>query len=353
MDAKENAAARRDGAVDLIKCAAIFGVLLIHCCAGHFANYEVGSNRWLAAAFYGSVSRWAVPAFLMCSGALMNDPDRDVSLKRLFSRYILRLAVALTAWSVFYELFRIFTLLWGTAPLDALLRDAASNLFYGTTYYHLYYFWFIFALYLTLPLTRLAVQYASEAEMRYLLALWFLSGGVIRTFHYFWPLDRMQSSLMYFSMSTGTLCPGLGLLGWYMRTHPPKRCFGGLLLYAAGLAVTMGATCLRSVRSGALDQMFLDGFGLFVLMMAVGVFRLCQWAAGRWPQMPRFVSFMSRASFCVYLIHPFFQYHAAPHRFLAMPVYWAVPLQAVVLLALSLAAYLVFRRIPLVKRWLI
>ena len=61
MDRK--AAPRRDGAVDLVKSLAICAVLLIHCSASHFANYGVGSNRWLAAAFYGSVSRWAVPAF--------------------------------------------------------------------------------------------------------------------------------------------------------------------------------------------------------------------------------------------------------------------------------------------------
>ncbi len=51
MDRK--AAPRRDGAVDLVKCLAICAVLLIHCSASHFANYGVGSNRWLAAAFYG------------------------------------------------------------------------------------------------------------------------------------------------------------------------------------------------------------------------------------------------------------------------------------------------------------
>ena len=132
MDRK--AAPRRDGAVDLVKCLAICAVLLIHCSASHFANYGVGSNRWLAAAFYGSVSRWAVPAFLLCSGALMNDPARDVSVRRLFSRYLLRLLAALAAWGVFYELFRMFTLR-GSAPLGTLLRGAAENLFYGNTYY--------------------------------------------------------------------------------------------------------------------------------------------------------------------------------------------------------------------------
>lgn len=350
MDRK--VAPQRDGAVDLVKCLAICAVLLIHCSANHFANYDVGSNRWLATAFYGGVSRWAVPAFLLCSGALMNDPARDVSLGRLFSRYLLRLLAALAAWGVFYELFRAFTLR-GSAPLGTLLQNAAKNLFYGNTYYHLYYFYFVFALYLTLPLTRLAARFASDGEQRYILAVWFLAGGVLRFFKSFWPLSQMQSSLLYFVIPAAALCPGLGLLGWYMRCHPPKSWAGGLGLFAVGFAVTFWGTWRRSAQAGTLDQFYLDGFGLFVLVMAAGVFRLCQWADGRWTRLPRAVGFLSAASFCVYLVHPFFQYLAAPERFLALPVYWSVPLQAAALLALSLLAYLVLRRTPVVNRWLI
>lgn len=339
---------QRDNAMDLVKCLAICAVLFIHCSANHFANYEVGSHRWLATAFYGSVSRWAVPTFLLCGGALMNDPEREVSLKKLFSRYLLRLFAALMAWAVFYELFRMFTL-----PGEMRLQNAVSNLFYGNTYYHLYYFYFAFAQYLCLPLTRLAARFASDGELRYILVIWFISGGLFRFFQFFWPLNRMQMSLLYFVMPVAFLCPGLGLLGWYMRCHPPRSWVGPLMLFAGGFAVTVLGTWHRSIRAGALDQFYLDGFGLFVLVMAVSVFRLGQWVGGHWSQPPRAVRFLSAASFCVYLIHPFFQALVLPDRFLSLPVYWSVPLQAAVLLALSLAAYLVLRRIPFVKRWLI
>ena len=342
---------RRDGAVDLVKALAICAVLLIHISSSYLEGYAVGSYRWLASVFYGSVGRWAVPAFLLCSGALMNDPARDVSLRKLFSKYLLRLAAAFVVWAVFYEGFRI-VIYQGEAPLGELLWDAARNLFYGSTYYHLYYFWFIFALYLTLPLTRLLVRCASEGELRYLLLLWLLCGGVIRSFRYFWPLNQMQSSWMRFSIPAAVVCPGLGLLGWYMRTHPPKNCLGGLLLFAAGFAGTVEGTCLRSLQAGALDKMFLDGFCLFSIMMAAGVFRVCQWAGGRWKRMPGIVTVLSGASFCVYLIHPFFQYYVK-EWFAAMVVYWAVPLLELVLLALSLAAYGILKRVPVVNRWLI
>ena len=348
-----NLSPRRDGAVDLAKCLAICAVLVIHCASGHFGNYEVGANRWLAADFYGSVSRWAVPVFLMCSGALMNDPARDVPLKKLFSKYLLRLLAALAVWAAFYEAFRIVAFPNGE-PLGARLAEAAENLFYCKTYYHLYYFYFAFALYLTLPLTRLIARHASDGELRYVLLLWFLAGGVIRFFKFFWPLNQMRDySPVFFSIPACVMCPGLGLGGWYMRRHPPENCAGGLLLFGAGFAVTALGTWRRSAAAGTLDQFYLDAFGLFSLLMGIGVFRLCQWAAGRWSQPPGPVRFLSAASFCVYLVHPVFQHYLTPDNFLAMPVYWAVPLQAAALLALSLAAYLLLRRVPWVNRWLI
>ena len=163
----------------------------------------------------------------------------------------------------------------------------------------------------------------------------------------------MQSSLLYFVLPAAAICPGLGLLGWYMRCHPPRSWAEGLGLFAGGFAVTFLGTWGRSVEAGALDQFYLDGFGLFVLVMAAGVFRLCQWAASRWTRLPKAVGFLSAASFCVYLVHPFFQYLAVPDRFLALPVYWSVPLQAALLLGLSLLTYLGLRRVPVVSRWLI
>lgn len=341
---------RRDGAVDLAKALAICAVVLIHCSANHFAHHPADSFQWLAACFWGSVSRWAVPVFLLCSGALMNAPGRDLPLKKLFSRYLLRLALALAVWAGLYELLRIY-MGRGGAPLSQLAVQSAQNWLTGTTYYHLYYFYFAIALYLALPLTRLIARHASRAELRYLLALWFLAGSVIPFCRYFPPFDQLGASLLRYSLPAIFLSPGLGLLGWYLGQHPPKSCREGLVLFLAGFGVTFLGTWRRSAAAGELDQFFLDGFGLFVLLMAAGVFRLCQ-RLGR-DGVPEPVLYLSRASFCVYLIHPYFQWLTRQAFFETLSPVWAVPAQALLLLGLSAAAYEVLRRVPVVSRWII
>lgn len=341
---------RRDGAVDLAKALAVCAVVLIHCSANHFAHHPTGSFQWLAACFWGSVSRWAVPVFLLCSGALMNAPERDLPLKKLFSRYLLRLALALAVWAGFYELLRIY-ISRGSAPLGQLAVQSVKNWLTGNTYYHLYYFYFAIALYLALPLTRLIAKRASRAEARYLLILWFLAGCVLPFCRYFPPFDQMGASVLRYVLPAIFLAPGLGLLGWYLGQHPPKSSLEGLGLFLAGFVVTFLGTWRRSAASGELDQFFLDGFGPFVLLMAVGVLRLCQ-RLGR-DGVPGPVLYLSRASFCVYLVHPYFQWLTRQAFFESLPPVWAVPVQAVLLLSLSAAVYELLRRAPVVNRWLI
>lgn len=261
--------------MDFAKTAAIGAVLLIHCSANHFARFEIGSLSWLATNFFGTVGRWAVPLFLLCSGAIMNGPAKKIPLKKLFSKYLLRLFLFLTASSLLYEAVGVLRAQTAVS-LPEFLLGAGRNLLYGNSHYHLYFFWFIFALYLALPLTQLVVGFASEQEYRHIILAFFVCGAVLPFLQYYPPVSQMYSSLLYFVLPVAFFCPGLGLIGWYLRLHPPKRLSGPFLLYLGGLTVTFVGTWIRSSQSGTLDGLYLGGFSLFVVIMAIAVFRLCQ-----------------------------------------------------------------------------
>lgn len=349
---RSNSGLNRLLSVDLAKAAAICAVLLIHSSANHYLRFEIGSLSWLVTNFFGSASRWAVSLFILCSGAVMNDPDKAIPLKKLFSKYLLRLAIALTAWSLIYEAVDIYRG-WSSAPLGELLLRAGKNLLYGNTHYHLYFCWLVALVYLLLPLTRLVARHASEQELRYLVLLGFLCGAVLPHLQYYPPFNQMHNSLLYFSLSSAFYCPVLGLTGWYFRTHPPKRWFPWLLTFVGSLSVTFGGVWFHSAKSGALDGIYLGGFSLFVILMAIAVFRLCQYLAVYAAPVARAATLVSSASFCIYLVHPLLQEALAPEWFLSTPVWFAVPLQWAMLMLLSLPIYLLLRKIPVVRDWLI
>lgn len=346
-----NTLSGRSGSIDLTKCMATCAVLLIHCSANRYQLFTVGSLDWLTVLFWNGACKWAVPVFLMCSGALMNDPQRELPLNRLFSRYLLRLVASLSVWAALYECLRIL-ILRGSAPLSELLWAAGKNWFTGNTYYHLYYFYFAIGLYLALPLTRLITRWASKQELRYLLLLWLFFGSVLPCLQYFLPFRLTGPSLLRFILSPVFASAGLGLLGWYLHQKPAGRLLPSLLLFLAGFAALFFFTWQHSDAEKNLNIILLDGFSPAAILMGVAVFRIAQTLAeGR--SLPSFISFLSRGSFCVYLIHPFFQLVTRERFWEALPPLWGTPFQAVLLLVLSLAAYWVLRKIPLVSRWLI
>lgn len=346
-----NTLSGRSGSIDLTKCMATCAVLMIHCSANRYQLFTVGSLDWLTVLFWNGACKWAVPVFLMCSGALMNDPQRELPLNRLFSRYLLRLVASLSVWAALYECLRIL-ILRGSAPLSELLWAAGKNWFTGNTYYHLYYFYFAIGLYLALPLTRLITRWASKQELRYLLLLWLFFGSVLPCLQYFLPFRLTGPSLLRFILSPVFASAGLGLLGWYLHQKPAGRLLPSLLLFLAGFAALFFFTWQHSDAEKNLNIILLDGFSPAAILMGVAVFRIAQTLAeGR--SLPSFISFLSRGSFCVYLIHPFFQLVTRERFWEALPPLWGTPLQAVLLLVLSLSAYWVLRKIPLVSRWLI
>ena len=67
------------------------------------------------------------------------------------------------------------------------------------------------------------------------------------------------------------------------------------------------------------------------------------------------MTYVSKASFCVFLTHVFFLQFFARHGLRAAdgPVLLAVPLVSVLLLACGCGTYALLSRVPGVRRWLI
>ena len=98
-----NRTEQRNLPVDCAKSLAISFVLLIHASADVLRGGAVGSGYWLEGLFWNSLSRGAVPLFLLCSGALFLDPDRPVTTQHIWRRNIPHLLLALAFWALAYQ----------------------------------------------------------------------------------------------------------------------------------------------------------------------------------------------------------------------------------------------------------
>ena len=93
----------RNAAIDLMKTIAILGVVTIHTVSAGYGS-PVLSFEWTSAVLIRCIVGASVPLFFLCSGALMLDPEKELPERRLFTKSLPRLLIALMVWATFYKL---------------------------------------------------------------------------------------------------------------------------------------------------------------------------------------------------------------------------------------------------------
>ena len=340
---------KRDSSIDLLKTIAIFCVILIHSSSLVMLG-AVGTANWYFGVFWGSVSRFAVPVFFMCSGALMLRPGKELPLKRLWGKSILRLVLAMLFWAFAYKCFHLLTA--GALTLPNLWQALKEILLFNQEF-HLYYLHIILLVYALLPVLRLITAHADKRLLQYILAFWLLLGILYPTLLPYWPIRLLNGIPSQWMLNMTYASIGFCFLGYYMRAYPPRKKSLYLAAFLLGLAATMGATVFFSLKNGALYEHFLEGMGVSVCLMAYGVFGLCLGFAPK-ERARRIYLHLSKASFCVYLVHAFLLPYA--QSFIARDILspaLSIPLLSLANMALCLLAYELLSRIPIVNKWLI
>ncbi|MEG2929604.1 MAG: acyltransferase family protein, partial [Oscillospiraceae bacterium] len=85
--------------LDLLRIFSIFCMILLHVSASKWYTTSVNSFEWQVLNIYDILVRFCVPVFVMISGAFFLDANREYTIKKLFSKNILRIIVAFIFWS--------------------------------------------------------------------------------------------------------------------------------------------------------------------------------------------------------------------------------------------------------------
>ncbi len=343
-------AGTRDYSIDLVKTVAITGVVVIHACAPGFGTVRTGSFEWGSTLLWGSLARASVPLFLMCSGALLLDPERPLTFRKLYTRTLPRVLLALFFWAAAYRLPELLCEGFSVGSVVRVLKDLLAFRHEP----HLYYLHITLLLYAFLPLTRVFVRHATEKELRYALGLWFVVGILYPTVRPFWPFTLLDGIPAQWMMNMAYASIGYSMLGYALRKSPPCVWISRLLFLCGFLGVFAG-TWILSVRVGIYNEHFLEGMTVGVCAMATGIFGRCT-ALKKTPSRNTraVVAYLSKASFCVYLTHVFFLRLLMRLSFLTSPPYaLTIPFLSVLTLLCGIAAYTILSRIPWVRRWLI
>ena len=235
---RQHCARGGDVTVDLVKACAILGVAVIHAATGAYQN-QLGSAGWYSAVAWGSVSRASVPLFLMCTGVLFLAPEKELSGKKLWLRYILRIAVAMFFWALVYKFYHL-AVSWNFTAES--ITGAVKEVLFFQHEDHLYYLHMVLLIYAFLPLLRLLTCHGDKRLLQYALGLWFALGIVYPTVQSYWPFTLLAGVPLQWMLNMSYAAMGYCLLGYYLKKYPLRRRWGALSL-GLGLACVFGGRC--------------------------------------------------------------------------------------------------------------
>ena len=345
MEQGRGAGLTRNSAVDLIKMIAILGVVMIHTCCYDAA---VLSFDWTSAVILRCMVSASVPLFFMCSGALLLNPQKKLTIKRLFTRNLPRIIVAMLVWAMLYQ---IYDLIVGQCFSMENLIHAMKEVLVFKQKFHLYFLHILIAVYLWTPVTRVLVAHASRRELQYALGLWFALGILYPMLCGRWPFTLMTDYPKQWMLNATYTAIGYGVAGYYLTTYQ-MNWKHSIILILTGFAIVLGGTIWLSYQAGTLRPDYLEGEALGMALLAFGLFGFLtgkpQWGNHT------VVQYLAKASFCVYLVHVFVLslFQRLGLRPIT-PYLLTIPVLTVANVAVSCIAYELLRRIPLVKDWLI
>lgn len=329
-----NGRRKRNAAFDLLKVIAAFLVVLLHCTAFYMGYLEAGTAGFRFCMLLNTAARMGVPVFVMVSGAIFLDPDKETSVKRLWLHTILRLIVVYLVWAFVYDYKNIgIALFTEHSILHAMeiLLDAP------------YHFWFlpmIIGIYALVPMLRTWLKHAGKQELQYFLIL-FLAVQIFReTFQTLFPGRVTQSISDFFRFEIISSYIGYYILGFYLFRYGLSKKIK-IILYAAVIP------CL------AAGYFYSDPFLIFTFVPVVALFQFIIDMFGE--KEGKIISSMAKDTLGIYLMHLLFAtfFNRIFLDGLSFPYEWKALMLTLLCFLGSAVVAAVLRRIPVVGRYLV
>ncbi|MBR3307826.1 MAG: acyltransferase family protein [Lachnospiraceae bacterium] len=289
----------RSGGLMLLRILASFAIVILHTLNVSEILYRDRISAAADAVSMGIVYclMWAVPVFVMVSGALLLDPAREMSIKKILTRYVPRVLGALV---LFVFIFRIFDCVMNKEEFSgAVLTDALYKLVSGSSWSHLWYLYMLIGLYLLLPAYRFISEKCDEKTFLYLTVVCFIFLSILNLTELFGFTSAFHLQLsavytLYFFLGYGLYSGKLKLNGGW------AVCF-----IIAGTALTIAGTYfIRGDNADAVKGIVSAYSSPAVVLQSAGIFALLKDVKKE--NAGKALSFVDGCTFGIYLIHMIF-----------------------------------------------
>lgn len=292
-----------------LKALACLAVVVLH--GSYMGSAFAGGNlgRMTLLMEVRNLMMWAVPCFVMVSGALLLDKRREIGFKKLFSKYLLRIVIALFAFGEIFAIYdhAVYNKDFEVGHLLEGVRHAVFNTFTenGMSWSHTWYLYMMIALYLMLPVYRMVTRSAEKKELRYILGLYFVFSSVIVS------VQTLTGASIGFYIFVSTVYPLYIFLGYCIHNDVIKlNKVVSCLFILIGAALMVWLTYFRlhtgNAELAAKVKDFAEPYTApFTILSAAGMYALFKaFDNGKEiPVLDKVCAEIDRCSFGIYLIH--------------------------------------------------
>lgn len=332
--------------LDILRILATIAVIFIHVAAQNWSDTDPTSYEWNVFNVYDSITRWAVPVFVMISGALFLDNSKKIDIKRLYKNNILRIITALVFWSCLY------------AIIEFILKkenfvELIKNIING--HYHLWFLYMIVGLYIIVPILRKITE--NQRVTEYFLALSLIFTFIIPSLleiPIFSDLVKIRDNIgFYLTLGYSSYF----VLGYWLSQKKFQLKTKKIIYFFSvlGFIITiLGSTIISKYK--------MQPFGLYneflpnVLLESIGVFIFIKnFALKNKFKYENKIYKLSKYSFGIYLVHVLIigiLKKAGINTLMINPII-SVPVIAIIVFIISLIISMVMNNIPILKKYIV
>lgn len=335
--------------INNLRVIALYAVIVLHTSAVLLAQYgKVPFNDWLTADLYNAIVRFAVPVFVMITGALLL--HREYELGDFFKKRLSRVITPFLFWSLVYIGYSWYNdeITFG-ADAWANTKQVLHLLKTGSSY-HLWYVYMLIGLYFVIPVIGKFVRNATQNEILYFLLVWF---GVMILSQPYLVRYNPQVDLHYFAGYIGYL-----VLGHYLafkEFKSPNIRVWMVVLFILTVAVIVFGTWMLYKDNSTVGTLFYEPISPTIVFLSASVFIIARFSLPKVsPVIICIRDFAGSFNYGIYLAHALVLYLL--DRFdinykLCIPIV-SIPVTALLCFVLTLGLVWGISKLPFVGKWI-
>lgn len=343
----------------IISALAVIGIHITMTQPNNYSVQEIGKDNYIILTCVYTLIQWAVPVFLMISGNLLLHSNKITfaKVKKMTIRMGAVLILFGSAFALLEQAFERKTLEIGMLPNSILLTLQQKS------WSHLWYLYVLIGIYLILVPLKKFVDNSSNKEICIFMAILVVGNFIIPTFNIAFG-TKIENYMLFTQYVTYVL---LGYTIGGLRVEENERekniidtmtnrggVWIGLWLFASIIKIIVQYA--NVVRCGEGSALIL-GDRIFTMIQALSVFCLFKKYMDA-VHVGKLAKSISRCSFGIYLIHPFFinllykMMNITPTNFPLLGIGFAIPLLWLLVFILSWGGTFIMLKVPGLKELL-